>query len=300
MKNLLNGFRIQSDRVVGMNHRNIELILPRNERRHFPLANNKLLTKSTLAEQGIPVSPTITTFESFYEIGQMETRLENLNEFVVKPARGSGGNGILVISGREGNTFFTPGGRQLTFEHLRRHIADIVFGVYSFDKVDVAVVEPRLVPNAFFASLYPHGLSDIRLVLVDDILSLSMLRIPTAQSDGKANLHQGAIGIAVNVENGLTYRAWHRRRKVSVHPENHIPLIHQRVPSWTEVVRIAVQTARALPLKYLGVDMVIDNVLGPLVLEVNARPGIEIQNVTGKSLLAFRQNGNLEPQGVSQ
>jgi alpha-L-glutamate ligase-like protein len=297
MKSLLNGFHIRSDRVVGMNHRNIELILPRNERRHFPLANNKLLTKITLAEQGIPVSPTITTFESFYEIGQIETRLENLHEFVVKPARGSGGNGILVISGREGRTFFTPGGRQLTVEHLRRHIADIIFGVYSFDKMDVAVVEPRLTPDAFFASLYPHGLSDIRLVLVDDVLSLSMLRIPTAQSDGKANLHQGAIGIAVNVENGLTYRAWHRGRKVSVHPENDIPLIYQRVPSWTEVVRIAVQTARALPLKYLGVDMVIDNVLGPLVLEVNARPGIEIQNVTGKSLLDFRQNANLEPQG---
>jgi alpha-L-glutamate ligase-like protein len=283
-----------------MNHRNIELILPRNERRHFPLANNKLLTKTILAEQGIPVSPTITTFESFYEIGQMETRLENLREFVVKPARGSGGNGILVISGREGHTFFTPGGRQLTLEHLRRHIADIVFGVYSFDRMDVAVVEPRLMPDAFFASLYPHGLSDIRLVLIDDVLSLSMLRIPTAQSDGKANLHQGAIGIAVNVENGLTYRAWHRRRNVSVHPENDISLIHQRVPSWTEVVRIAVQTARALPLKYLGVDMVIDNVLGPLVLEVNARPGIEIQNVTGKSLLAFRQNANFEPQGASR
>ncbi len=299
MKSLLNGFRIRSDRVVGMNHRNIELILPRNERRHFPLANNKLLTKTTLAEQGIPVSPTITTFESFYEIGQMEPRLENLHEFVVKPARGAGGNGILVISGREGRTFFTPGGKQLTVEHLRRHIADIIFGVYSFDKLDVAVVEPRLTPDAFFASLYPHGLSDIRLVLVDDVLSLSMLRIPTAQSDGKANLHQGAIGIAVNVKNGLTYRARHRGRNVSVHPENDIPLIYQQVPSWTEVVRIAVQTARALPLKYLGVDMVIDNVLGPLVLEVNARPGIEIQNVTGKSLLDFRQNANLEPQGGS-
>lgn len=37
-------------------------------------------------------------------------------------------------------------------------------------------------------------------------------------------------------------------------------------------------------LNYLGVDVVLDEERGPLVMEVNARPGLEIQNVSGFGL----------------
>ena len=48
---------------------------------------------------------------------------------------------------------------------------------------------------------------------------------------------------------------------------------------------IAYNCARAIPLGYIGIDICIDQALGPLVLEVNGRPGLEIQNVQQEGLL---------------
>lgn len=284
MKSFASLFDVDVKSVMGMNRRNIEMVMPKNQRKDFPLANHKLLTKTTLADAGIPVAPTIATFETFYEIGEFDSKIGSRDDFVVKPSRGSGGNGILVISHKQDDFFQTAGGRLLTKDNLVRHIADIIFGVYSFDKADAAIVEPKLQPDSFFASLFPYGLSDVRLVLIDDVLSVCMIRVPTEESEGRANLHQGAIGIAVDNRTGVTYRAWHKRQAITRHPESGMRLLGQTVPNWSAIKETARRTAKALPLKFLGVDMVVDKNMGPLVLEVNARPGIEIQNVTGVSL----------------
>lgn len=281
--------------VLGMNRRNLELVSPRNERRHFPIADDKLLAKERLTSAGVPTAQTLAVFESFYDIGSWEEKLEGLEEFVIKPARGSGGNGIMVVAGRRGDSFVTAGGHLIMPTELTRHLGDIVFGVYALDKADVAVVEPRLKPNSFFEALYADGLSDIRLIFADDILSLCMIRVPTRASDGRANLHQGAVGIAVDTDSGMTYRAVQYRKVIERHPETGNRLVGSLVPQWEEIVAVATKAAKALPLKYLGVDLVVDRDLGPMVLEVNARPGIEIQNVAGRSLLAlYREKGVLE------
>ena len=279
---------------LSMNRRNLELVFPRNPRQYFPVANDKRLSKQVLGDNRVPVAPTLAVFSSFRDVAALDEKLAGLNAFVIKPARGSGGRGILVITGRDGAGFRTASGRYISRDVLVRHIGDIVFGVYAHDKPDVAIVEARLIPDPFFASLYADGLSDVRLILADDRLALCMLRVPTRGSDGRANLHQGAIGIGVDADTGTTFRAWQHKRVITTHPENGAELIGITVPSWRRIVRIAKRAARTLPLKFLGVDMVVDAEQGPLVLEVNARPGIEIQNVNGISLLErFRAQGVL-------
>ncbi len=270
--------------VLGMNRRNVEFVLTRNPRRHFAIANDKLLAKKILREAGVAVADTLTTFESFFDVGQIETRLEGLEEFAIKPAHGSGGRGILVITEREGGRFKTAGGRWLEAEALRRHIADIVYGVYSLDRGDVAIVEPRLVPHPFFAALFKDGLSDIRVIVIDDVAALCMVRVPTKASDGKANLHQGGLGLAVDLETGQIERARWKGALITHHPDNGAPVVGLTVPCWGEIVSLAERASKAVPLDYLGVDLVIDARLGPLVLEINIRPGLEIQNVTGVPL----------------
>jgi len=37
-------------------------------------------------------------------------------------------------------------------------------------------------------------------------------------------------------------------------------------------------------LGYMGIDFVIDERYGPQILEVNVRPGLEIQNINGAGL----------------
>ncbi len=275
---------LASPDVCGMNRRNLALVLPRNERRHFGIADDKLLTKRLLSAEGIQVAPTLAVFDSFRSLERLEAALDGLDSFAVKPARGHGGEGILIIARRRAGELWTAGGRPLTFDALRRHIADIIFGVYTLDRPDVAIVEPRLRPAPFFEALYPRGLSDIRVIAVDEKLTLSMIRVPTDAADGRANLHQGAIGVAVDLDTGATYRAVHRRKPVERHPDTGAPLTGQVVPHWPRLRELALRAARAVPLKFLGLDFVVDAELGPVLLEINARPGMEIQNVTGVPL----------------
>ncbi len=273
--------------VMGINRRNRNWVLRLNPRRYFPLADDKLQTKRLLESAGVSVPPTITTFGSFFELSDLEHRLAGSDEFVVKPARGRAGQGILVVTGRNGSRFRLSGGSVIDLGQLRRHIADIVFGVYAFDKADVALVEKRIEPSGFFGQLCPEGLPDVRVVVVENKAVAAMIRIPTRRSGGRANIHQGAVGLGLDLASGRTTRAWHGRRYIDEHPDTGMRITGIEVPGFQALLSTALKAAKVVPLGYLGVDIVVDRDMGPLVMEVNARPGLEIQNVCGEGLRAI-------------
>lgn len=111
-----------------------------------------------------------------------------------------------------------------------------------------------------------------------------MLRLPTNASEGRANLHQGALGVAVDLDSGKVTRALFKGEEVSEHPDTGRALTGVQVPYWEEILDAASSCSEATGLGYPGVDLVIDEELGPLVMEVNARPGLQVQNVTGVGL----------------
>jgi alpha-L-glutamate ligase-like protein len=190
----------------------------------------------------------------------------------------------MVIKGREGADFITVSDRRVTPAMMRRHIADIIYGVYSLDRADVAIVEPLLKAHPWFKGLFEGGLSDVRVIVIDDQAALAMIRVPTHASDGRANLHQGGIGLGVDLQTGRVTRALWRGRPLTLHPDSQATLVGELVPHWPEIVALAEESSRAVPLNYLGVDLIVDEQRGPLVLEINVRPGLEIQNVTGVAL----------------
>jgi D-alanine-D-alanine ligase-like ATP-grasp enzyme len=49
-----------------------------------------------------------------------------------------------------------------------------------------------------------------------------------------------------------------------------------------------------VPLGYAGIDVCLDERRGPVVIEVNARPGIEIQNALQKGLVPELQKALAE------
>lgn len=263
--------------VLTMNQRNLDFIYPHNARNHFPLADNKLLTKQLLAPEGVPVPQTYHAYSSFYELRHLERDLADYSEFVIKPARGSGGGGIVVISGVSDDGWTSVSGRSYTVAEIRRHIADIIFGIYSFGLADEAIIEARVEQHPELATLSPYGLTDVRIILFQNEPVMAMLRVPTLGSDGKANLHQGALGLGVDIETGRSIHAIHQGEVVTHHPDSGQSLLEQQLPFWTEIVQVSRKAASVVPLKYLGVDLAI-GVDGPLILEINVRPGIEIQN----------------------
>ena len=172
--------------LFGINRRNVELVYHYNERRHYPLADDKILCKSVLAAHGVPVAKTLATIGAPYEIDDAIQSLSARGSFVVKPANGSGGGGIVVIGERCAEGFRGVDGTIITFDELRHHLASIVFGAYSNQMEDRALVEERIVPHRLPDEFWSQGVSDIRILTLRARPLLGMLRIPTARSKGRA------------------------------------------------------------------------------------------------------------------
>jgi alpha-L-glutamate ligase-like protein len=271
-----------------MNRRNVDYVYAHNERKHYPLVDDKIVCKERLATRGVPVLETLDVCEGLFDVGRCVQAATQHQDFVVKPANGSGGKGILLLGTRNadsnGVTWEGADGKRHTAEDLRDHLADTVFGAFGRQLADRALVERRLSPHEVFAELWQAGVCDLRIIVLEGRPILAMLRVPTARSRGKANLHQGGIGVGIDISTGRTHRASLRGRSITHHPETGLHLIDRQLPSWGRVLEVAHAAASAVPLQYLGVDIVLDVAGTPLVLEMNARPGLEIQNVNGVSL----------------
>lgn len=277
--------RQRRDGVFGINRRNVQLVYRHNPRRYYPLADDKLLAKEYLKRGGVAVLDNLAVCSNLGEVSQFITTLAGHEQFVIKPARSSGGRGLIVVCERDSaQVWRSVSGAAISPNDLGRHAANIVYGVYSKDRADRAFAEPRVVPHPVYADFWSTGLCDIRVITLHARPLLAMVRVPTLRSQGRANLHQGGLGLAVDLDTGRTRRAVHRGQLISLHPESNAALLGIELPAWSEVLRVAERAAASVPLQYLGVDLVVDQQARVWVLEINVRPGLEIQNVTGVGL----------------
>jgi len=268
-------------RVLGINRRNVDFVYELNRRRDFPLADDKLQTKALLSAAGIPVPRTLRVVRGFFEIPAAARWLAEHPDAVVKPSQGKAGGGVLVLRPQP------PMDRIEREAILRSHLSGILGGAFSGGDADVALVEERLVPHPTLAELWGGDVVDLRVILHRGAAIQAMLRIPTVASRGRSNLHAGGLGVGVELASGLTLGGSWRGRPLDCHPDTGGPLAGVRIPDWPLIVDIAVRTAAQVPLGYLGVDIALDGTRGPNVLEINARPGLEIQNVNRRGLMAL-------------
>ena len=116
---------------------------------------------------------------------------------------------------------------------------------------------------------------------------MAMMRLATRRSDGRANLHQGAVGVGLSIRSGEPLNAVQFDQPVTRHPDTGALLADLHIPFWREHLLLASRCADIIKLGYFGADIVIDKVRGPLLLELNARPGLAIQ-LANRSGLAAR------------
>ncbi|MFC7336197.1 alpha-L-glutamate ligase-like protein [Haloferula chungangensis] len=272
--------------VVGINMRNARFVLPNNPRRLYELVDNKIRTKALAEEKGISVPETYGIIGNPYDMSQLHKILGDRSTFVIKPARGSGGKGILVISGKEDGMFYKPSGTRLSLDEVKHHISNILAGLFSLGgRRDVALIEYRVTSAKILTDISFQGAPDIRVVMFHGYPVMVMLRASTRESDGRSNLHQGALGVGVDIATGRTIRAIHHGKPVTLHPDLKVRLTGVQLPEWDKILDNAVTCHEMTGLGYLGVDMMIDEDKGPLMIEVNARPGLAIQMANGVGLL---------------
>jgi alpha-L-glutamate ligase-like protein len=282
---MMRGLRLLSRQVLGINRRNHEVLARYNPRAFFQIVDHKLKTKRALTSVGVPVVDTMAEYRLQNDIQRFASDSRGWREFVIKPAQGAGGGGVIVVTDRQGEQFETLGGQCLSLRQLESHLSDILGGVYSLNqRYDEAIIERRIHAHPVLAALSSQGLPDLRIVVFCGVPLLAMLRLATKASRGRANLHVGGIGVGVDLVSGRTIAAIAGRRQIFTHPDTDQPLLGVRIPQWEGILRIAARCADAVALGYLGVDIALDVEHGPLVLELNARPGLAIQLANRRGL----------------
>lgn len=275
------GRRLFDAGVLGVNQRNAEFIMQRNPRRLYPRVDDKVLTKRLALEAGMAVPEMYGLVRSQAEIRNLPRIVEDRESFVIKPARGSGGDGILVIVGqsqRKRGSYRLMNGLLIKQSELNHHVSNIVSGQYSLSgNPDTALIEYCVKFDPLFAEVSYQGVPDIRVIVYRGYPIMAMVRLPTRTSDGKANLHQGAVGAGVDLSSGETLHGVLRNDVVDEHPDTGALIAGLFIPHWDFILQSAARGSEVTGLGYLGVDIVIDRDRGPLILEMNARPGLNIQ-----------------------
>lgn len=269
---------LRKNGVIGINKRNADYLLVYNRRRFYPLVDDKLKTKTIAAKLDIAVPPLYGTIEYPHEIKAFRDIIGDRSSFVVKPAQGSGGDGILIVVGRTNNLFRLADGSHMTEEDIAYHISTILAGTFSLGgQNDKTLIEYRVNFDPVFEAISHRGIPDVRIVVLLGIPVMAMVRLPTRLSRGKANLHQGAIGAGVSIDEGKTLTAVWRNSVIEIHPDTENPVMGVSIPHWERMLTMAALSYDLTQLGFQGIDIILDRDLGPLLLELNARPGLNIQ-----------------------
>ncbi len=278
--------RLNEKGILGMNSRNILYIGRYNPRQLFPLVDDKLQTKTLALENSVNVPELIGVIDSQHEVKKIAELTRNYNGFCIKPAKGSGGKGILVITRSQGDVYIRSNGQEIRLKDIHRHISNILAGLFSLGgSTDVAVIETLIQVDDAFLKYSFEGVPDLRVIVFCGFPVMAMMRLSCAESSGKANLHQGAVGVGIDIATGRAVRAVQHGKTVVQHPDTKQDLVELEVPQWHDMLKLACACYDMTGLGYIGVDLVLDKHRGPLLLELNARPGLAIQVANNAGLL---------------
>jgi alpha-L-glutamate ligase-like protein len=292
--------RLRAKGMMGIGQRNADYVLMYNKRKFYPRVDDKLITKSLAIDAGLPVPDLYAVVREEHEIEELHEKIKDREQFVAKPAHGSGGDGILVITGRRGGKYRRSNGSFMTRDEFDHHLSNTLSGLFSLGgQPDHILIEYCVQFDPIFENVSYKGVPDVRIIVFLGYPVMAMIRLPTRLSDGKANLHQGAIGVGIDIPTGLTKRGVWGNEPVKEHPDTEHTIVGLMIPRWDELLSIAARAYEISGLGYVGVDIVLDKHKGPLILELNARPGLAIQIANGNGLLhRLRKIQALEAAGA--
>lgn len=280
-------FLKKSKGVLGINARNLLYVSRFNSRESKKFADSKLYSKRFLQSRDIGVAKLYQVIKSYKELQNID--LKTLpKRFVIKPNRGYGGEGILVISDKKGSSFVSISGEKYSFEEVFYHCVDILDGKYAISGThDQVIIEEMLETHPNFKHIVSEGLPDLRILVFNYVPIIAMLRVPTQESQGKANLHLGAIGVGVDIGTGKTTYGIRHNRYIRKFANGEL-VANFQIPHWDEILEMSSRIQQISNIGYMAVDLAITKT-GVKVLEVNARAGLSVQ-IANRAFLHTRLN----------
>ena len=270
---------VKPNHILGMNART-QVYTALNSREAKRYGFSKLRAKNFLKKHGIQVPELFASISSREELRSFDW-LSVKGSFAVKPGNGSAGKGIIVIQKylRKQAVWVDVEGNEYSETDLDLHVGDILDGRYTtWGTKHSAIIEERILIHP---DLEPHvemGTPDVRIILFHKIPVMAMVRLPTEESDGKANLDQGAIGCGIDLGTGKTTFAVSGKKKIIKNiPKSGISSNGIQIPYWKQALKASVRVANATGYVYMGVDIFLDPEKGPVIAEVNGFPGLSVQ-----------------------
>lgn len=269
---------MRASAILGLNAR-AQISYKYNKNWGKSVADSKILTEKVLIKAGIPTPKIYKKFMKPADIINFDWK-SLPDSFALKPSRGLGGEGIIVIKKRskDGEAWITTGRKKKTAEDLKLHTLDVLEGAYSLEHTqDTAFAQEYVGRHKTFRKYAYRGTPDIRVVVFNKVPVMAMLRLPTKDSGGRANLHQGAIAAGIDIATGITTRAIWYGAPVKYKPGTKRKLHGIKIPQWTKILEMAVKCSEVTKLGFLGVDVFLHPDKGPMIAELNAQPGFQIQ-----------------------
>jgi alpha-L-glutamate ligase-like protein len=270
--------------ILGLNRRSFGY-LKYNSKIARRRADDKLMSKKMLAKVGVAHPRLLGVIKSHKMIEGFDWD-KLVGNIVIKPVKGFGGQGILILkrSTKEKDKYILTDGRKISLDQIKMHVWDIIEGRFSHNSLpDKVMIEERIMIHPMFRKISAGGTPDVRVIVYNKVPVMAMLRLPTEESEGKANLHQGAIGLGIDMATGITTYGVYKNEPINRFPDSRKKVNGIAIPDWNKILKMSVKTQMASKLKYLSVDMLIDKDKGPVVLELNDQPGLSIQlaNMSG-------------------
>jgi alpha-L-glutamate ligase-like protein len=269
---------IRPSHILGMNARYNYTKTNKADAKRYGFS--KLKTKELLIEHHIPTAKVYHVFDTLDD-------LEAINwatiptPFVIKPASGSAGKGILIITKKIENKmeWKDHDGQTLEEDDLNLHVSNILDGEFStWGSQHRALIEEMITAHPGIAKYSYAGTPDIRVIVFNSVPVMAMARIPTKESGGKANLDKGAIALGIDMATGIsTYGLHGKSEKITYFPGTKKKVNGIVIPFWEKTLETAVQAANAAGFHYMGADLFISAEYGPMIVELNGFPGLSIQ-----------------------
>lgn len=271
--------------LLGINARNA-LYLSRSSGKAKALVRSKYATKILLKNHSIPTAEIYGILATTEDINDFDwAKLEG--NFVIKPTNGYAGTGVVPFRNKIAeNTWEDMLGNKWSLADIKLHCDDILAGQYSIHGSNHnVIIEERIPIHPKLLKYSYKGTPDIRVIVFNSVPIMAMLRLPTEESGGRANLAQGAIAVGVDLATGITtYALAHKSEPLHFLPGTKKKLNGIIIPEWEKILETAIIASNAAELTLSGVDIFIHKDKGPMVVELNAAPGLSIQTANRAGL----------------
>jgi len=262
--------------------------------------DHKFLQRSVLLGKGFPQPETVALIfrndillNPFDEVARYVTveeferwLIQDGGEFIIKPQNGRLGRDIYLIEVQNGTLVRRRGSETRPFKLTNRN--------------EVLLAERRVRQGAFWQNLYPESSNSIRALTMwtpgdeKPFLGAAAQRIGTAETMPTDNFSGGGIAAPIDPATGrLGTGSRHpvkargmQLRGITHHPDTGAQIEGAVLPHWDRLRDTVVRAAASLPTnRYVGWDIIVDEGGAPVILEGNAKPGLDVVQ-THRGLLA--------------